>query len=78
MPSCKQHETSSQKTDEIPIERILALTAGSPFYIQILCDRLVKYMNRKRLLLVAEADVEQVKQDLIEGANSELLEVVRP
>lgn len=55
---------------ERAIERILELTAGSPFYIQILCNRLVEYMNRKRASLITEADVEQVKDELISGVNA--------
>lgn len=55
---------------ERAIERILELTAGSPFYIQILCSRLVEYMNRKKASLVTEADVEQVKDELIRGVNA--------
>jgi len=55
---------------ERAIERILELTAGSPFYIQILCNRLVEYMNRKRASLVTEADVEQVRDELIRGVNA--------
>lgn len=55
---------------ERAIERILELTAGSPFYVQILCNRLVEYMNRKRAILVTEADVEQVKDELISGVNA--------
>ena len=52
------------------IDRILELTAGSPFYIQILCSRLVDYMNRECSILVTEADVERVKNEMIEGENS--------
>ncbi|MFN3391926.1 MAG: tetratricopeptide repeat protein [Meiothermus ruber] len=55
---------------ERAIERVLELTAGSPFYIQILCNRLVEYMNRKRASLVTEADVERVKDELICGVNA--------
>lgn len=55
---------------ERAIERIIELTAGSPFYIQIICDRIVKYMNRKRASLITEADVEQVKNELIRGVNA--------
>ncbi len=55
---------------ERAIDRILDLTAGSPFYIQILCNRLVEYMNRKRASLVTEADVEQVKDELVRGVNA--------
>jgi tetratricopeptide (TPR) repeat protein len=55
---------------ERAIERIIELTAGSPFYIQIVCDRLVRYMNRKRASLITEADVEQVKIELVRGVNA--------
>jgi len=55
---------------ERAIERIIELTAGSPFYIQIICDRLVRYMNRKRASLITEADVEQVKNELVRGVNA--------
>lgn len=55
---------------EQAIERILELTAGSPFYIQMLCNRLVEYMNVKHAGLVTEADVEQVKNELIRGVNA--------
>lgn len=52
------------------IERILQLTAGNPFYIQIICNRLVEFMNRKHSPLVTDADVEQVKNELIQGVNA--------
>lgn len=55
---------------ERAIERILELTAGSPFYIQILCNRLVEYMNRKHASIITEADVEKVKDELISGVNA--------
>jgi tetratricopeptide (TPR) repeat protein len=54
---------------EKAIERIVDLTAGNPYYIQIICNRLVEYMNSKRAILVTEADVDQVKNDLIRGVN---------
>ncbi|HLG74817.1 MAG TPA: hypothetical protein VKX46_00300, partial [Ktedonobacteraceae bacterium] len=62
-------KTGKSRYREKAIERIVDLTAGSPFYIQIICHRLVEYMNRKRTSLVTEADVEQVKNELITGAN---------
>ncbi len=55
---------------EQAIDRILELTAGSPFYIQIICNRLVEYMNLKHALLVTEADVEHVKNELVQGVNA--------
>jgi tetratricopeptide (TPR) repeat protein len=55
---------------ERAIERIVDLTAGSPFYIQIICNRLVDYMNRKRAKLATASDVEQVKDELIRDVNA--------
>ena len=55
---------------ERAIERIVDLTAGSPFYIQIICNRLVDYMNRKRARLATASDVEQVKDELIQDVNA--------
>lgn len=55
---------------EQAIQRIINLTAGSPFYIQIICSRLVDYMNNKRARLVTEADIDQVKDELIHGVNA--------
>ena len=55
---------------EQAIERILDLTAGSPFYIQILCSRLVEHMNAKHTPQVTEAHIEQVKDELISGVNA--------
>ncbi len=55
---------------EQAIECILDLTAGSPFYIQIVCNRLVEYMNRNRVSLVTSSDVEQVKDELVGDVNA--------
>jgi hypothetical protein len=55
-----RHNTETQKG-------ILELTAGSPFYIQIFCNRLVEHMNRIRVSSVSEAVVDEVKEDLIKG-----------
>ena len=55
---------------ERALERIHNLTAGSPFYIQIICNRLVDYMNSKRIILVTESHVEHIKNELIGGVNA--------
>ncbi len=55
---------------ERAVDRLLELTAGSPFYIQMICNSLVEYMNRKRARLVTEADVELVKDEMIRGFNA--------
>lgn len=55
---------------EKAVDRIIDLTAGSPFYIQIICNRLVEYMNRKKARLITDADVEQLEEELIKGINA--------
>ena len=52
------------------IERILELTAGSPFYIQMFCKRLVEHMNLKRAIYVTYSYVEHVKNELMRGRNA--------
>jgi tetratricopeptide (TPR) repeat protein len=52
------------------VNRLIQLTAGSPYYIQIFCNRLVNYMNRKKVIYVTDADIERVKEELISGHNS--------
>ncbi|MBC8233248.1 tetratricopeptide repeat protein [bacterium] len=55
---------------ERAIDLIIDLTAGSPFYIQIICDRLVKHMNNRHTKFATDAHVEQVKNELIRGVNA--------
>jgi hypothetical protein len=42
-------------------------TAGSPFYLQIMCDHLVRHLNRRKRPFVTEADVGQVARELTTG-----------
>jgi hypothetical protein len=55
---------------EQAIKRILDLTYGSPFYIQIFCSKLVEYMNINHAIFVTKAYVEHVKDELIRGKGS--------
>jgi tetratricopeptide (TPR) repeat protein len=52
------------------IERIYELTAGSPYYIQMIGNRLVEYMNRNYSKYATEADIEFIKNELINGENA--------
>jgi hypothetical protein len=60
---------SKSRYREKAVDSIVNLTAGSPYYIQIICNRLVEYMNRKAIRLVTEANVKDIKDELIHGAN---------
>lgn len=56
---------------EKAIEKILDLTAGSPFYIQMVCNRLVEFMNYRKANLVTEADIDNlIHQEMVRGANA--------
>ncbi len=57
-------------SDNAPVTRIVELTGGSAYYLQLFCDRLVNYMNRERVSVVSIADVEIVKGQMINGAES--------
>jgi hypothetical protein len=48
--------------------RILELTAGSPYYTMMFCKRLVDYMNDTRSSVVTEADVNAVKEAMLQGS----------
>jgi tetratricopeptide (TPR) repeat protein len=61
LPDGKSRYTSPQV-----VEEIIRLTAGSPFYIQFVCQRLVDYMNREtRSATITGADVDHVVNSLI-------------
>ncbi|MBI1763516.1 MAG: hypothetical protein HYR56_18995 [Acidobacteria bacterium] len=49
------------------LPRLLELTAGSPFYLQIMCDRLVRYLNKEKAPFITEADINNVARELTVG-----------
>jgi hypothetical protein len=49
------------------IQRVLDLTAGSPYYTMMFCARLVDYMNTTRSAIVTEADILAVEDDMLRG-----------
>ena len=49
------------------LEKVFQFTNGSPYYLQILCDEIVKYMNNKRLPAITGADMEIILDNMIEG-----------
>ncbi|MER6105469.1 tetratricopeptide repeat protein [Streptomyces sp. NPDC001832] len=52
------------------VERILELTARSPYYIQLFCNRLIEHMNSRRKALIGPADVDEVAEMLTRGDKS--------
>jgi hypothetical protein len=56
------------------VQRILELTARSPYYIQLFCNRLIQHMNTERQLLIGPADVDRVATALVSGDQALLQE----
>ena len=49
------------------LDRLISLTAGSAFYLQIFCDRLVQHLNRNRLAFITESVIGDVLGQLTIG-----------
>ena len=49
------------------VRRLLELTANSPYYTMMFCARLVDYMNTTRSVVVTEADILAVEEDMLRG-----------
>ena len=49
------------------VRTILDLTAGSPYYTMMFCARLVDYMNTTRSVIVTEADIRAVEEQMLRG-----------
>jgi tetratricopeptide (TPR) repeat protein/AAA+ ATPase superfamily predicted ATPase len=56
------------------LRRIWEMTAGNPYYLAMLGNRLVNHLNKKRHIAFTEADVEEVVQSMTEGGGSAVLE----
>ena len=52
------------------LDRLISLTAGSPFYLQIFCDRLVQHLNRNRLAFITESVIGDVLAQLTTGPSA--------
>ena len=63
-------ETGESRYRGEAVKRLIELTAGSPYYIQIFCNRLVMYMNQRKAIYVTDVNIDQVKNELISGHNS--------
>jgi hypothetical protein len=47
------------------LNKLYALTAGSPFYTQMVCSELVRHLNEQRRLLITEDDLAEVVKRLL-------------
>jgi len=59
--------------DDLTLDKILQLTAGHPYFLQVLCHALVLDANRSRQVIVAAEDVEVAAPQAIEMAEAHLL-----
>lgn len=76
-----EEEATSLATDPIQLDglsryrgqalhRLFELTAGSPFFLQIACDRLVRHLNARKAVFVTEADIDQIARSLTVGGDA--------
>jgi hypothetical protein len=52
------------------LSRLFNLTAGSPFFLQIACDELLRHLNTRKAAFVTEADIDQVTRTLTRGGDA--------
>lgn len=60
------------------LDRLLELTGCSPWFLQIVCDRLVKHLNEEHAPLVTESDIDTVARGLATGDRRLALETFDP
>ena len=58
-------ENNCSRFDKDAVDKIIELTACSPFYIMILCSELVKFARQRRRLPIHVGDVEALVQRMI-------------
>ena len=52
------------------VDSIIDYTSTNPYYIQIFCARIVDYMNKRKLISITEADIEEIADSFITGGQS--------
>jgi hypothetical protein len=58
--------------DDLALEKILDLTAGHPYFTQLICNHLVEYRNQKLLPYVSINDVNVIVDDLLRSGKNYL------
>ena len=68
-------ENGENRYREQSVQRILDLTAGSPYYIQIICHYLVNHLNsdNEKAIWVTDAHVDYIKNELIRNGQMNIL-----
>lgn len=57
--------------DPAAVERILSLTSGHPYYLQLLCHSLFAYCQRVNINAATTSDVEAILPELVERAKAD-------
>lgn len=52
------------------LDRVVEATGGSPFYTQIVCDHIVRRLNRENLQFVSRSVVDETIKSLVQGRNA--------
>ncbi len=63
----KRLNKNESKFRENAIDKIIELTAGHPWYIQIFCDALINYINTDKQQYITGANIDKVKERLLRG-----------
>ncbi|MFF0492051.1 hypothetical protein ACFYTQ_23735 [Nocardia sp. NPDC004068] len=50
------------------LDRMLSLSGRSPWFLQIMCDELVRHLNERRADLITESDINAVAKALVSGS----------
>jgi hypothetical protein len=60
------------------VAKLWALTAGSPWFVQIVCDELVRLLNTRGARFITEADLDAVVRTLVSGSRAMTIEKFDP
>ncbi len=60
------------------LDRVLELTAGAPYYLQVVCDQVVRRLNRERSEFITDSLLERAVEDLLLGSNALTLDKFDP
>jgi len=59
--------------DDLALDEVLRLTAGHPYFLQLICDCLVGHCNDQRRNYVTVQDVRDVRDEIMEQGHAQLI-----
>jgi len=63
---------SSRFSSKAVVSEIIDLTAGNPYLVQIICSRIVDYINLSKITTISGADLDRVVGELVAGTDLSL------